>query len=672
MNGIEDITRKRSILLTTRMRFSPQIQPIKESATEKILEQILFVADTGNGLSLQKIQDIFSSETGNYVISSHDIEDFLRRLAGKKRVELPIGKNKLYKLSEEARQELGLIKHQAEVRFNSAVSRLFKNAKEGFSVYNSPFFNFLCTIFSKLADEYVRVIKGDIKGDEFLSRPFVSSAFEQVEKDFKSIDHPLFRKAVVSFFQDRDPEYDAIKWNMVQSYYIAKALGLDPSGALLSTEVFGGAVFYLDTNIIIPALEPKDKHHKGFLIFNKICKQFGISLKVCQISLTELQKLISYQRELIEKVTEQIPDETASKIESTFYKIYCEKKALSEVVNIDELFASFDSPIDSLKTLFNVDLEDDVWFDEAKYKPDTMSFAEKLKSKYIAMTGRSKKDGAALHDAILLLWLQKLKQENGGNFWLVTGDRSLPGSVPKDTSIESLAITMDALMQWISPIAVPEDEEDSFTAIFAELIKNRILPQEKIFGLEDFRIFSEMHMSCKGYPAKDVEECIRYIKINAPLLDPSDPKDREKLSYNVSKFFTAPGREYQQEIARLEADKKEIKKEHEKDRKEWNRKINGLEKQFLEYRERTQKESLKRSAWRRLSMVTIIFLFLESLVVLFANKYGEGLYLFQKVSNSWCFLIGAVALTIVMGWFIMGKKRLEALGWPFMKVFKHK
>jgi len=691
MNAFEDIAQKRSILLTTRMRFSPQIQPVKESAMEKIIEQILFTIDTERGISLQEIQDIFASETGGYAISSHDMEDSLQRLVKKQRV-VPEqrGRHKLYKLSEEVRRELGEIQRHAEERFNSVVNRLFKNAKEGPSVYNSPFLKFLCIVFSKLGEECVRIIKGDIKEDDFLSFPFVSSALKEVEKNFNSIDHSLFRKAVISFFQDSDPEYNAIKWNMVQSYYIAKALGLDPSGGLLSKEVFGHAIFYLDTNIIIEALEPKHRHHKSFLAFNKGCRQLGIALKVCQISLNELQNWLTYQRSLMEKVTDQIPDETASKIRSIFYEIYCEKKMSGEAVNIDELFISFGSPMDDLKALFEVQLEDDIWFDEAKDNPQTIKFAKILRSKYFAMRKRPKGHGAVLHDAILLRWLQKLREENESNIWLVTLDTSLPGSIPSNTSSQSLAITLDALLQWISPIAVPEGEEDGFTAIFAEMIKYRLLPQERIFDLEDFLIFHEMHMSCKELPAEDVEECIRYIKVNTPMLDPSDPADREKLAYEVSKFFADPGRKYKQEIARLETEKikikqeyekrlgeafksvEELKKQYEKDLKERDGEIEKLENKFLEYEERTQKESLKRSAKFRAVLTIIIFLMLEGLVVFLASQYSEGLNLFQKVLNSWPFLgVLVPAVAILMGWFFIGKERLKSLGWPFTKVFKH-
>lgn len=671
MNAFEDIARKRSMLLTARMRFSPQIQPVKETAIDRIIEQILFVTPSKKGLSVEEIQEIFSSESGGYAIGSADVGTSCKRLVAKQRI-VPQQKGglELYRLSETASRELSEAQHQTEVRFNSVVNRLFKNAKEGVSAFRAPFLKLLCILFSQLAEEYVRVIKGDIKGDEFLSFPFVSSALKKVKKEFDSIDGSLFESAALSFFRDSDPEYDDIKWNMAQNYYIAKALGLDPSGALLSEEVFGHAVFYLDTNIIIEALEPKDRYHKSFLAFNKASKQLGITLKVCQISLRELQGWLAYQRELMEKVIDQIPDETASEVSSIFYEAYRERKGAGEAVSVDEFFTSFDSPMDRLKGLFEVELEDDIWFDEAKNKPETIKFAETLRSKYSAMRKHPKGWGAALHDALVLLWLQKSRGENGGNIWLITTDTSLPACRPPNASSGSLAITLDAILQWISATVVREDAVADFPAMFAEMLKYRLLPQDRIFDLEDFLIFHEMHMSCKELPAEDVESCIRYIKVNAPMLDPSDPADREKLAYEVSKFFAAPGRKYKQEIARLETEKEKAAQQYKKDLEERDRKIEALGTEFREYEEKTAKKSLRSSAQFRVLITAIVFLVLEGLVVALASQYGEGSNLFQRVSNSWHFLVLGFAVSVVVGWFVLGKERLEALGWPFTKIFK--
>ena len=52
------------------------------------------------------------------------------------------------------------------------------------------------------------------------------------------------------------------------------------------------------------------------------------------------------------------------------------------------------------------------------------------------------------------------------------------------------------------------------------------------------------------------------------------------------------------------------------------------------------------------------------------SKYGDGNNMFQKAINSGLFLTTPVPLTILTGWFLIGKERLKSLGWPFMKIFK--
>lgn len=647
-----EITRKRAILLTTRLRFSPQIQPTKEAALDKIIEQILSVADSERGLTRQEIRHILSSESGSYAIGPSDIKNSLERLNQEERVVFEQeGDSELYRLSEETRLEVEDVKRQAEARFDSVVNRLFKDAKEGPPAYTNPFLECLCLVFSYLGEEYVQVIKGSIKGGEFPSILSFFAALEKTKKDFDSIDHSLFKDAITTFFQDSNPDYDAIKWNMVQNYYLTKALGLDPEGHILSEELFRDAVFYLDTNIIISALEPKEKDHEAFLILNKAWKQLGIKLKACQISLDELSGWLAYQRRLIQKVVGQIPDDTAPTIQSPFFQIYWDKIKSGETVNFDELFTNFDSPKQDLRSRFDVELEDDVWFDEARSKSEVRRFSEALISKYESIRRYPKLEKAALHDAMLILWVQKLREETGGNIWVVTLDTSLRGSIPqtKRAHPHSLAITLDAVLQWISPMVVRESEENDFATIFGKMIRSRFLPQETFFDLDDFLVFEEIGMSCRGLPGEDVEECIRYIRANAPTLDPTNPADREKLAHEISKFFIAPERKYKRELENLE-----------KKLKQRDKKIEELEK-----------ESLRRSACLRVGFIAIVFLMIEAVVVYLASHYGEGPNLFQKVLKSRPLLSIGPVIAILLGWVILGKKRLEALGWPFTKIFKH-
>ncbi len=662
MNRIDEIVKKRCILLTTRLRFSPEIQPVKEAAMDKIIEQILLSADREKGLCLRDMEEVFASGSGVEAINATIIEASLKRLIPKGKVKT-IGeeKHERYRLTKETRNEQGELWKDAQRRFGTVVEKLFENAREGASAYTEPFLRLLCIVFSQLGEEYVRVITGNVKREDFLSSPSLSSALGKIKKEFGSIDHSLFERATRIFFREIDPEYDLVKWNLTQNYYIAKAIGLDPLGISLSEEVFKDAVFYLDTNIIISALEERDRNHRTSLALSKACKQLSVRNRVCRISLDEMASWIGKQREVIKEVEDQIPDELAINVNSVFYQIYHEKKKNQGTVSFDEVFSSFKSPVEDLRSIFGMELEDDPWFDDIRDKPQTKRLSEGLRLKYSESHLRKKTKSAALHDAMLLLRIRKTREENHHNIWLITLDKSLPGPLPGIAGSHSSAITLDAFLQWVSPVIVGKNAYSDFTTIFAEMIKNRLFPPENIFNIGYFRVFSAIGMECKNLPPEDVRGCIEAIVTKVPELDPGDPVDREKLAGKIKIFFADPSRKYKQELDRRDSEIKRL-----------DTKLTKLQSQFSEYKEETREESLKKSAKFRLGITIFIFFVLEAIVILLATSYAEGANLFQKLLASWPFLSAVPLITTLIGCFCIGKKRLRCLGWPFTIIFKHK
>ncbi len=652
-----DIAQKRSILLSARIRFSPEAQPIRDTAIDRIIEQNLFITDSGEGLTLQEMEEqgAVCFAGGTPAIRRLDMNKSLNRLVELGRI-IPTesGAQSRYRLSEQAFQELEEVQQSTDSRFEKVVERLFRNAEEGSSAYATPFLECLCNIFSQLGEMYVRLIKGEVGRDEFIRSPSLRHTLEQIKLKYQSIDGALFEAAVVSFFRDSDPEYDAIKWNMAQNYYVAKVLGLDPSGKLFSKEVFGNAMFYLDTNVIIPALEPKARYHRSFKALSQACKGLQISLKTCQISLDELNHTVEYQRETIPRVANQIPDATAPKIRGVFSRLYQEQQSSTGTVDLDEVFSSFENPAKVLAESYEVELVDDVWFIEAESQPETETLAERISNEYWDKRSHVKGRRRALHDALLLRWIELERERTDKNVWLATQDTTLPNFLPraKGASNRPLAITLDALLQWISPVAMHDDIEDEVAAIFSEAVKYMLLPQESFFDIRDFLVFAELEWSCKELPAEDVEECIRYLKRNAPDLDPSNPADREKLSNEIAKFFADPSRKYKQELQSLEAAIRER-----------DGRIAQLEKE-------QRQNALRRSAVTRLLLVALLFLGLEAAACYVAWKYGEGANFWQKLGDSYYLPTAGFVTAIISSWFILGKERLRDLGWAVGKLLK--
>jgi|SRR4029077_3781965 len=97
------ISAKRSLLLSARVQFSPQTQPIRETAIDKIVEQTLFASATQGGLSKTEILDMgnicFKDPVPTLRIM--DIDQALARLQTRSRIS-KTQKNQKYKLTDVA------------------------------------------------------------------------------------------------------------------------------------------------------------------------------------------------------------------------------------------------------------------------------------------------------------------------------------------------------------------------------------------------------------------------------------------------------------------------------------------------------------------------------------------------------------------------------------------
>ena len=276
---------------------------------------------------------------------------------------------------------------------------------------------------------------------------------------------------------------------------------------------------------------------------------------------------------------------------------------------------------------------------------------------------------------MLLQWIWKEREDTSENTWLVTLDTTLPRVMPKNdgTTISYPAITLDAIIQWISPVVIYRDT-DEIAAIFSEAVKYQLLPQDSFFDLRDFLMFAEMEWDCKDLPVEDVEECIRFIKKNAPNLDPNNPRDREILAREITKFFADPGRKYKREIQRIESEIASMEGRHHLEILERDRKDAENEKQIEELKqqqaEQERKDNLKKSAQKRASIAFLLLILVEVIAIYIAGLFGNGQNTVQRIMNLWLIPTVAFGLWIPASWFIIGKERIQALGWPVTKILK--
>ena len=528
---MDRLSENRLKIISARIRYSPSSQPLRENAIDQIVLQNMLLES--GWLSADEMLELgyFTLPDGTNILAISDLRTSLDRLQKADVLEHTneSGIDK-YKLTPSQHKEVLFQVEEADRKLTSVVKKLWNNNTDiNLDTFRSIFLDAVCHILLKLGDFQVGQIQGGLNVSPNLSGQTIDEALQRSIPTNDPATEKVFRDALTAFFGAYDPDSQFLKWNLMQNVYISKMIGIDPGGYYLTKDVLEGGHFYLDTNVAINALEPKAKHHHSFNVFSDACKALGIELKILQISLNELTDYIESQKRLFEETKKQIPNDTYRRIKGIAAQIYSEMKDdyQAGTVTIDEVFLNYSSPADDLKDEFNVDRVDDHWFDDAVNQAGANDLVKKIKVDYEHKRRKPKHPSSAQHDALLLLWIDKERERRNTNkVQTVTLDTTLPGvSAPilTNTNDRTLAITLDAILQWIAPISGIEDVDLKFSKIFSDAIRFHLLPSMTLFELGDFSIFNSLNMQCANMPSEDVEGCITTIKQNIPDLDLRNP-----------------------------------------------------------------------------------------------------------------------------------------------------
>ncbi len=660
---------RRAILLSARMRFLPETQPIRDTAIDRFIEYCLLNIASENSISARELEKLFKATVPNAAnsISQKDVHLSLERLVLNKRVEtVGVKKKKRYSLSENSRKNLVKLQTDTDTKLKEVCDKLFKKSQQSSGMYKAPFMECLSYVFSQLGETYVHQMLGNTIPKKLLESPSILTSIQRVLKKYRTLDTKAFTSGVLKFFEEVHPDFNVIKWNLAQNYYIAFTLGLDGKLGLLSHEAFGNASFYLDTNVLIHALEPAARYHGSFQTLTRACGSLKTQICVCQITLDELRNVVANLKTTIPQITEQVPKETALKIRGVFYQLYSEELKETGEVDIDKLFAAFDSPRETLASVHGVQLVDDRWFVNVVESEDVKHQIEAIQKECQRRRDRKKGSATALHDALLTEWIKKERSSTSRDVWIVTLDRSLPLLPRMNQNEKPLAITLDALLQWISPVAMTDEDEDVVSQVFAEAVKYQLLPSESQFEVRDFEFLLATQWQCKNLPAEDVEACIMYLKVNASDLDPHNAYDLQKIAREISRFMADPSRKYKGDVRKLQEAFTTKSREVESRDDE----IRELQEKLKAKDDEKAHLILYHSARIRLIWVALISLPLLVASFWLAGNYGDGANWWQRVGDLFWVPTLALAICTALGWFILGKERLLSLGFALKKIFK--
>ncbi|MBT6684719.1 MAG: hypothetical protein HN704_05590 [Bacteroidetes bacterium] len=553
----------REILTAALFQHSSKVQSYKKDALDSIVERILFFT-TKNHLSTHEIQISFVEITG-YTIPQNHFEESLGRLI-KSDCVLQNSDEDLFSILPKRKNEIEISEKAILQKQSLLIDKLFKHSPEKKSSYIEPFWFTVSNIFSTLGDYSAKIVAGKIDKEQILY-PVLNRSIEECKKNFE-INYDFFRQKVIEFFSElNDPNYNETKCVLAQNYFIAKSIGINPNSENFSKDIFKNQIIYLDTNVLLAIISKHNRKHNNAIASLKALKKLDIQICITKETIIEYETWVQKEFERIRKTTNQIPKKTKSKVESPvyqdYYHIFLEKSEKEEASDFDDILTDLEQYYFNFREVLKQYISEDkikyidnAWFETVEKEPNYESTVKLIKEKYREVSVREKGDGAAVHDAKVLLWIDKASRETGIKHLFLTTDTSMPLIQLGDIG-NSNNIILEAILQWLIPLTNGHKDEDVDKTI-SEFLKQRIVPKEFIFEIKDFLIFDQLHMECQELPAEDVENCIIYLKKNAAGLNPNKAADREKFASEIAKYFIDPGKKFKLELSVKEKENQQL------------------------------------------------------------------------------------------------------------------
>ncbi len=481
-------------------------------------------------------------------------------------------------------------------------------------IISKLFTDFIVFVFSKFGFQCAKMITGNIS-----DRDFMNSSQIREELDRKISHYHLNETEVAStiksefykFFREPDPDYEALKFYMAQNFYVLKLLGLDPKAHILSKGAFSGSHMYLDSNVIITALLSESRPYRSFKEFYKIARDIAIDLYVSKITQNEIRNVIAYQRSIADTY-DNIPEFMEDQVTNAFYKTYKKSKERDENFTIDELFAPFENLEKTLKDNFEISIEDEELYDTILKQKNELEKIEKvLQEKSQEIRKKEKSEGTLRHDAFHFLLIKNKREENPKT-WFLSLDTSLPPASTEilEGDVSPLCFTLDSWLQCISPF-IPEDSIKDFSFVFSNVFGSEIFQFEQVYGVEDFKIFTDVEIDTKKMPKPMAKEFALYIRNEIRKGRPYNEELRKELTYKLRKKLVELKERYYQvdiekdkQILELQTNINELqqhldkeiqrRKDTEQELKETVEKIPDVEQEVKKILDERQKEAIQK------------------------------------------------------------------------------
>lgn len=631
---------KREFLRLSRIRIGIETKIPREMATDSIVERGIFGCSFDKSCSEDEINNTIASLGLMKGLRKNELRSSLERLCQEHRIQKMEDK---FVLTSERAKVLETELAETNRRFDRIIDKVYRPIIDNRNrkILSRFFLEFISVIFAQFGEQWIKALCSQAEPKDFLKESDIENIFSRLAEKhgLPKAERRSIRKMSVKFFEESDPDYGYLKFNLGQSFYITKILGVDIPIDLFSKEIFSNSIFYLDTNIIFASLLPVSKHNITFKELLKICKQINIELNVSSVTKSEVERVISYFENEVSNLFDEIPEKIAPKVRGTFFEAYVEEKKKNPKFCVTDLFNPFHDLKETLRSTFSIEIIDNINFDKLLGKAEIDTKLQSIfNSKSLEVRKRGKRKDSLLHDTFHYLLIEDIRQKEGKKALFITLDTSLPhvAATLQQDGNKPFCFTLDVLMQCFSPFIITEEDVYDFSDVFSRLIANQLFPTSKLFDVRDFVFFNDIGLKIKELSEEDVEEALTHIKNHVLKGRVYTHADFEKVSYEIKKLFS--GRADKDEAIRKQLERiSEMEKKHKLELEKKDEEIKRMKEEREKILEDARLKKHRRVWYFGLALFASTALIVLWILIYLTNIFAEGKNIFQKIVNFWVY-----------------------------------
>lgn len=549
-------TQQQQLVYASLMRFGSETLSLRYRCFDHLAMNGLLGASREFPLKVGELQRKLHSGTYSPIFRPEVLRETLLRLEKENKVSsVEIKKKKGYFLTQSGIDLMSDAVVSAESLYKPVVARLLKHtdhlipADTGVSICTT----FLCEAFARCGLGIAKNLQGN--GAAFPHSADLSAAFDSAVNGLSISDEArqTLEARCLALFKSRDLDDRRLIFYLTQGYYFAQLLGLDHQRFdPIAEQAFAGAVFYLDTNVLLPGLLGGDGGGKAFVEMIHIAKRIGITLRVTRASLNEARKVAADRLNELKRIQDKVPVELAEKSLDDFVTHFYEQRLSKPDLTPEEFLQPFEMLSDTVKE-WGVEIDDLVEEEMLKGRvyPALETRIQERSAQY--RKGRVKSENVLRHDVGHYALVTE-KRESNAKTWFLTRDRSLMSSSEDVCGAgRPFCFGLIGFLQSISPYVVSDGEGNSLSMVFSGLLREQLITTDRLFDSRELVLLAEMHSDVLATAAENLIPAVDFVKSSVLKGKAYRAEDFALVSLELRKFLASSTDEQKRVLERLNA-----------------------------------------------------------------------------------------------------------------------